>query len=206
MGQGMRLHLRVEGTGGPQGLVSRGCGGLGVTAVGARPSARSEVLRPAAPFPRAARAPGCARVCPGSVSSAVTPSSQLLVWATSSQASSQAPVCSSEPRSQGKAVRRREARGWPGMLPALAAPGRSAETRRGQPPPQGGRDGRGAPRRAGWRLRASSQGRLCASPDFGQMRGLEAKEEMKRQRHHLVRGPMWVGGGHPYRHSVKNIY
>ena len=42
---------------------------------------------------------------------ALTPSSRLFVWATPSQAGSQAPVCSLEPRSQGKAGKPRGARG-----------------------------------------------------------------------------------------------
>lgn len=180
--QGMGPHLRVVGAGGPRWLVFRDCGGLGVTAGGPRPSGRTEVLSTAVPFSRAARGPrvhacACAQARLGVLRShAILPAT---VWATSSQAGGQAPVCSSEPRSQGKRWAAEGSKG-PGRLPALAAPGQEQERRdleRADPSWRG----------QGWR-RGTPESRLVAqslqhrptpcnsrSPGFGQMRGLEAK-------------------------------
>jgi hypothetical protein len=76
------------------------------------------------------------RVCMtrhSSVFSEVTPPSQLLVWATSSQAGSQAPVCSLElsreestakdPKQGGEAEGRKK---WPCTLPSQASTGRAS--------------------------------------------------------------------------------
>lgn len=201
--QDVRPHLRVERAGGPRWLFFPWLWRIVCDSRGTSPLGQERGAEHGRAFPMRCRGGlGMRALVPGhgSVSCSVTPSSQRLVWATSSQAGSQAPVRSWEPRSQGRAGQGREARGRQGPLPAPATPAR-AKSGSGQPLPPGGR-GRGeAPRRAGWQLRASSPSGLCATPGSGQMRGLKAKEEMKRQRHCLVRGPVWVGGGHPSRHS-----
>lgn len=172
MEQGMRLHLRVERAGGPWWLFFPWLWRVGCDCRGTSPLGQERGAEHDRAFPMRCRGRlGVHALVPGQglVSCSVTPSSQRLVWATSSQAGSQAPVRSREPRSRVRAGQQREARGRPGPLPAPATPAR-AQTGSRQPLPPGGRGRGGAPRRAGWQLRASSPSRLCNSrfwPDEG---------------------------------------
>lgn len=160
----------------------------------------------------------------GPVSSAVTPPSQLLVWATSSQADSQAPMCALELiREEGTAKIPRpswEAEGSEGQAsssPSLCQCSKSTEAqggsrdREGQPLPKGTRIKEKPPQTAGWLLQASNLSRFCATPGFNQRRGPQGKEEIINesseapicQRTHVVGGRRWRGrSGHTNNSSI----
>lgn len=178
-----------------------------MTAVGPHPSARREVLSMTVPFPCAA---GGAWVC--------TPLCQGKAWCPAR--SRHPPSASSGPLPPRPAARLPCA---PGSQDLESEPGSRGKQGAGRDrslprlPRQERRQGAGSPFLQGAGVEEGHPGEQAgssepparadsATPGSGQMRGLKAKEEMKRQRHCLVRGPVWVGGGYPNRHSVKHVY
>lgn len=149
----------------------------------------------------------------GSLSSTVTPSSQLLVWATSSQARRQAPVCSLEliwEEVTAKIPRQRwEAEGREGL--ALNFPNLCQRNKSRRPEMRAQRHGAGRPLLKGAGIKeeplAGWLSRLCAAPGLGQMRSPQGKEEITNEKSeapacqstHVV-----AGCGYPKNHSVNN--
>lgn len=146
------------------------------------------------------------RVCvPGhsSLSSAVTPSSRLLVWATSSQAGSQTPVCSLElSREEGAAKTPRLGRetGAGGAGLAFPLPGqhrKSTEEAQGLPGCSGetvtGETAAPSSRGQGWREPARQQ-IPCNSCALHQMMGPEGR---RRRRQMRSRGTLCLSGFAP---------
>lgn len=203
--QDLRLHLRVVGAGGPRWLVfrlwrvGRDCGGT--SALG-----EDRVAEYGRAFLMSCQGPpGCTCVCTQAwlgvlCSHAILPATCLGHFLPGWQPGSRV-LLGAKISSQSWAAEGSEGLG---RFPALAARGRSrsAETRRGQ----GWRRGTPESRLVAQRLQHGPAPCTSRSPGFGQMRGLEAKEEMKRQRHSPIRGPVWVEGGRPNRHSVQNVY